>query len=198
MVSVPGMAMNPFSSGSFGEGALSGREAAVEGSATESRAGRMVWAGGAASLRGGAVVDDETVARAAGTVEVGAGLAWPCSSASSRALSDCRCCCAWTISARSAATESCALAAQGNNASGNNVASVSGFIACSVEKKHLSRPGRIPAAISPIAHVATRWMPPSCLREACPFTMVEAGLWLREFRMKPYVINGTYLTRVAI
>ncbi|MNT42796.1 hypothetical protein D3C72_1792330 [compost metagenome] len=120
-VSVPGMAKKPFSSGSVGPAALSGREAAEDGSETESRDGRIAWpppgtcAGPAWASVAGAV--GAAAGSAVGAVGAGDGggaaAPWvtagvPASSASRRFSMEDKVCRSSRISCRNASAESCA------------------------------------------------------------------------------------------
>ncbi|MNV07356.1 hypothetical protein D3C71_977810 [compost metagenome] len=120
-VSVLGIAKKPFSSGSVGPAALSGRDAAVDGSATESRCGRMAWpmpgtcawavneAGGAA---GRSVVPGTTGA----AIRAWVGGGFPDSIACRRCSICSSVCRSVWISCRNAAAESCAYTGAAANA----------------------------------------------------------------------------------
>jgi len=107
-VSVPGMAKNPFSSGSVGPAALSGRDAAEDGSDTESRGGRMACPPPGTCTAAG----DGNAAGAACAIAAGAGVGAPGadSSASRRFSIFSSVCRRVRISCRNASAESCARA----------------------------------------------------------------------------------------
>jgi hypothetical protein len=120
-VSVLGIAKKPFSSGSVGPAALSGRDAAVDGSATESRCGRMAcpmpgtcaWA-----VRGAGEGAAGTLVLGAGAAvtlgDVGGGL--PDSMACRRSSICSSVCRSVWMSCRNAAAESCAWTGAAANA----------------------------------------------------------------------------------
>ncbi|KAG1437845.1 hypothetical protein G6F57_020090 [Rhizopus arrhizus] len=110
-VSVPGMAKKPFRSGSVGPAALSGRGAAVDGSATESRCGSTgcatpgTWVRWTTSVA--AVVAAPAATGAAGIcANAGAGVASRCSSRSRRCCMPSSACRMEAISRRSACVSS--------------------------------------------------------------------------------------------
>jgi len=111
-VSVLGMAKKPLSSGSVGPAALSGRDAADEGSATESRGGRIAcpvpgtlalaaWL----SVAAGAIAVGATATTSGGDVD---GRPSARSSASRRCSIACRVWRTARMSWRNASAESCA------------------------------------------------------------------------------------------